>query len=108
MQDTPDINNAPTQKFIQTWTSLMQGNPEYPDIESMLGSYGSYSGGYDCVKLILLGLHQFLEQNPRYTPEMLANGSLNEYLLPAVFADTGYRGITYDPIKLDKAGDLEL
>ncbi|KAJ3286826.1 hypothetical protein HDU76_007920, partial [Blyttiomyces sp. JEL0837] len=67
-----------------------------------------YTQSYDCVKLIMQGLHNFMRDNPQFTPEMLANGSLNRYLTPDKFANTGYEGVSYNPVTLDEYGDLNL
>ncbi|KAJ3280771.1 hypothetical protein HDU76_009089, partial [Blyttiomyces sp. JEL0837] len=50
----------------------------------------NYVGAYDCVKVMLLGMHQFLEKNPQYSPEMLSNGSLNRFFTPDKFANTAF------------------
>ncbi|KAJ3316695.1 hypothetical protein HDU76_001607 [Blyttiomyces sp. JEL0837] len=64
------------------------------------------SGPYDCIKLMMLGIHQFMASNQQFTPEMLANGSLNHLLTPDKFANTGYNGVQYQPIELDNNGDF--
>ncbi|KAJ3267428.1 hypothetical protein HDU76_011820, partial [Blyttiomyces sp. JEL0837] len=76
----------------------------YPPLDAQ----GIYVAGaaYDCVKVTLYGIHKLLEANPSYTIEMLANRSLNHLFTPDAFANTGYSGVTYDPITLNEYGDL--
>ncbi|KAJ3314478.1 hypothetical protein HDU76_002411, partial [Blyttiomyces sp. JEL0837] len=103
----PDINSEPVQAYNASWKALQAANPNntrYAD------GYSDFSdvGSFDCVKLLMIGMHQFLEAHPQYTPEMLANGSLNQFLTPDKFANTGYRGVTVDPMTLNQNGDLNI
>ncbi|KAJ3301594.1 hypothetical protein HDU76_005700 [Blyttiomyces sp. JEL0837] len=100
--DTPDFSSEPVQNFSNEYLSAYnQSNGSIPFDISVF-----QVGPYDCVKLMMLGIHEFMEANPQYTPEMLANGSLNHFLTPDKFAKTGYNGVTYQPIELDKNGDF--
>ncbi|KAJ3308136.1 hypothetical protein HDU76_004110, partial [Blyttiomyces sp. JEL0837] len=101
--------NAPTViKFNSTWNKLADNSPRFKTITGLQQEHNNNVGGYDCTKVLLYGLHKFLVNNPQFTPEMLANGSLNQYLLPSAFANTGYNGLTYSPTLLDSNGDLQI
>ncbi|KAJ3266256.1 hypothetical protein HDU76_011954, partial [Blyttiomyces sp. JEL0837] len=100
-----DWNDPQVKTFNKTWTDLVAYSPAY--LENGGAAFSSNVGCYDCVKVLLRGMHQFLEKNSNFTPEMLASGALNEYFLPSLFADTGYAGITSNPLKFDENGDLE-
>ncbi|KAJ3271967.1 hypothetical protein HDU76_010976, partial [Blyttiomyces sp. JEL0837] len=100
--------NAPSLiKFNSTWNNLGLSNPRFRPITQLEGNHKNNVAAYDCTKILLLGVHKVCQDNPQYTPEMLANGSLNQYLLPPIFANTGYTGLTYDPTLLDNNGDLK-
>ncbi|KAJ3285393.1 hypothetical protein HDU76_008147, partial [Blyttiomyces sp. JEL0837] len=104
--DYLDFSTPPIQRFKNSWDPLTAKDPrKYPPFEDITFWY---TQSYDCVKLMMQGLHNFLRDNPQYTPEMLANGSLNKYLTPDKFANTGYEGVSYNPITLNKYGDLNL
>ncbi|KAJ3320538.1 hypothetical protein HDU76_000272 [Blyttiomyces sp. JEL0837] len=105
-QDSIDLTASNIQSFNDTWNRLGSYNPRFAQISSVSFQYNT--GAYDCAKTMFLGLHQFMERNPSFTPEMLANRSLNKYLKPSVFADTGYSGFTYKTIKLNENGDLNM
>ncbi|KAJ3320539.1 hypothetical protein HDU76_000273 [Blyttiomyces sp. JEL0837] len=105
-QDSIDLTASNIQAFNTTWNRLGTDNPRFPTIGAASFQYSM--GAYDCAKTMFLGLHQFMEKNPSYTPEMLVNRSLNKYLKPSVFADTGYAGFTYKTIQLNQNGDLNM
>ncbi|KAJ3312969.1 hypothetical protein HDU76_002748 [Blyttiomyces sp. JEL0837] len=84
--DIPDFDSPPIQNFATKWNALRAQNPaKFPSMATTIW----YTGVYDCVKLMMLGIHQFTQSIPHYTPEMLANGSLNKFLTPDKFANTG-------------------
>ncbi|KAJ3327552.1 hypothetical protein HDU76_011561 [Blyttiomyces sp. JEL0837] len=91
------------RQFNKTWTKLMDISPRYQPIKNRISSVGLY----DCVKTLLIGVHKFMEANPQYTPEMLVNNSFRSLLTPLIFANTGYEGITADPIVINPNGDLD-
>ncbi|KAJ3327784.1 hypothetical protein HDU76_011143 [Blyttiomyces sp. JEL0837] len=92
--------NTPNgEKFWQKWLDVIASNPRLQNLT--LDKTSSTAMPYDCVKTLVAGLHQFLQKNTQFTPEMLANGSLNEHLLPSVFANTGYAGISASSVTLD-------
>ncbi|KAJ3280203.1 hypothetical protein HDU76_009247, partial [Blyttiomyces sp. JEL0837] len=91
------------QKFNATWGALSNINStRFPP----WGQDFSVAATYDCTKVMLYGLHEFLQNNPQFSPDMLANGSLNSYLTIDKFANTGYEGVTYHPTTLNEDGDL--
>ncbi|KAJ3327783.1 hypothetical protein HDU76_011142 [Blyttiomyces sp. JEL0837] len=99
-----DLASPQAVKFDQKWSELMKSDPILPTwIETT-----SAAQPYDCVKALVYGLHEFLLKNPHYTPEMLSNRTLNEYLLPPVFSKTGYEGVSANPITLSVDGNLEV
>ncbi|KAJ3332567.1 hypothetical protein HDU76_013815 [Blyttiomyces sp. JEL0837] len=105
-QDSPEYDSAPVQAFNETWTMLSEQNSSvsYPPFDSAI----FYTGAYDCVKLMMQGIHEFMVANPQYTPEMLANGSLSQHLTPDKFAKTAYQGVNYNPVTLNQYGDLNI
>ncbi|KAJ3329114.1 hypothetical protein HDU76_008579 [Blyttiomyces sp. JEL0837] len=107
-QSSPDPDSPATRRFDSIWKSLMNTSPRFPSVEQFPGSYGENCGSYDCAKVMFLGLHQFLENNRQFTPEMLASGALNKYLVPSIFANTGYDGISLSPLTMDEYGDLNV
>ncbi|KAJ3316984.1 hypothetical protein HDU76_001430 [Blyttiomyces sp. JEL0837] len=95
---------APTvQAANNTWAKLAATNPRYPPFQT---EFGLLFGAYDCTKLIAYGIDKILKDNPTYTPEMLASGSLKPLLNYTAFQNTGYRGVIQDPILLNENGDL--
>ncbi|KAJ3287571.1 hypothetical protein HDU76_007802, partial [Blyttiomyces sp. JEL0837] len=103
-QDSPDFNSDAVTNFVNTWFPLSDSDPErFPPIYDT-----ETAGAYDCVKLMLLGIHEFMDKNPQYTPEMLANGTLTSQFTPDKFANTGYNGVVYQPITLTANGDLNI
>ncbi|KAJ3402350.1 hypothetical protein HDU80_005166 [Chytriomyces hyalinus] len=69
---------------------------------------------YDCVMMMLLGFHKLLQENPQYTAEMLQNRQLQHHMNWTLFKDLGtvssgdYHGLTWDEMRLNPTGDLEL
>ncbi|KAJ3332565.1 hypothetical protein HDU76_013813 [Blyttiomyces sp. JEL0837] len=90
--DSPDLNSPPVQQFKTAWSLV--NDLFLAELNFTVNEVMFYTGAYDCVKLIMKGIHNFLESDSKYTPEMLANGSLNKYLTPDKFANTGYEGVT--------------
>ncbi|KAJ3309223.1 hypothetical protein HDU76_003684 [Blyttiomyces sp. JEL0837] len=86
--DSPDLNSDITWVFSASYQRIYDEHPN-----SSLPSPDRISvyqlGALDCVKVMMEGLHQFMQKNPNFTPEMLANGSLNQYFTPDKFANTG-------------------
>ncbi|KAJ3295878.1 hypothetical protein HDU76_006789, partial [Blyttiomyces sp. JEL0837] len=104
--ETPDINTTPSiLAFKQSWQDAHISDPSrYPTLQ-ITGLF--YAGAqYDCVNVILRGLDKLLNENQSYTPEMLASGELKSILTPDKFADSGFHGVTYDPIMLNEFGDI--
>ncbi|KAJ3281803.1 hypothetical protein HDU76_008845, partial [Blyttiomyces sp. JEL0837] len=103
--DIPYFTDPTIQAFNNSWAQMTEINStKYPPLGFLDTLYAGAT--YDCVKTMAYGIHQLLEKNPSYTVEMLANGSLNHLLTPDKFANTGYRGVLYDPIMLNQYGDL--
>ncbi|KAJ3332566.1 hypothetical protein HDU76_013814 [Blyttiomyces sp. JEL0837] len=103
--DSADWSSSPVKKFNDTLSTLT--NPLLSSLISFsFGDILFFAGAYDCVKLMMRGIHELLQSDPKNSPEMLANGSLNQYLTPDKFANTGYQGVTYSPITLNEYGDL--
>ncbi|KAJ3317322.1 hypothetical protein HDU76_001230 [Blyttiomyces sp. JEL0837] len=103
--DIPYFTDPTIQAFNNSWARMTEKNStKYPPLGFLDTLYAGAT--YDCVKTMAYGIHQLLEKNPSYTAEMLANGSLNHLLTPDKFANTGYRGVLYDPIMLNQYGDL--
>ncbi|ORY49077.1 hypothetical protein BCR33DRAFT_18217 [Rhizoclosmatium globosum] len=53
---------------------------------------------YDCAGLLASGFQKVLTSNPQFTPQMLASRKLNAYMNSTLFENTGYRGISGDPM----------
>ncbi|KAJ3329116.1 hypothetical protein HDU76_008581 [Blyttiomyces sp. JEL0837] len=104
----PSDNTAVQADFDRRFNQNIVANPRLASIlaDSSVNPY-IYTNTYDCTKTILRGLHQLLKQN-NYSPEMLANGSLNPLLHRSAFADTGYPGVFVNPMKIDNYGNIEL
>ncbi|KAJ3236883.1 hypothetical protein HDU81_010248 [Chytriomyces hyalinus] len=64
---------------------------------------------YDCTMMLLLGFHKvLLQENPKYTAEMLQNRQLQQYMNWTLFKGLDYDGLTWDEMRLNPTGDLEL
>ncbi|KAJ3278928.1 hypothetical protein HDU76_009689, partial [Blyttiomyces sp. JEL0837] len=103
-----DYGDYNSPQYLRTAENYYRIHREHPNSTLLNVFWLNQAGAYDCVKLMMLGIHQFMENNPQFTPEMLANGSLNHYLTPDKFAKTGYHGVIYDPIELNQYGDLQV
>ncbi|KAJ3236875.1 hypothetical protein HDU81_010240 [Chytriomyces hyalinus] len=77
-------------------------NPVYEAVRQM------HAQAYDCVMMMLLGFHKLLQENPEYTAEMLQNRQLQQYMNWTLFRDLDYHGLTWDEMRLNPTGDLEL
>lgn len=69
--------------------------------------YFSLAQMFDCFGIFATGVNNLLQSNPKFTPELLATRSLQQYMNWTLFKDTGYRGILGDPAQLTDGGDLQ-
>ncbi|KAJ3317000.1 hypothetical protein HDU76_001422, partial [Blyttiomyces sp. JEL0837] len=105
--DVEDNSDPPQVKFNAAMGELGRTNERFVPLNSLNRDPYFPQSIYDCTKIMLIGLHKFLENN-NYRPEMLSNKSVTDQLLPSVFANTGYSGLNADPLTLDKNGDLQI
>ncbi|KAJ3314360.1 hypothetical protein HDU76_002421, partial [Blyttiomyces sp. JEL0837] len=101
------LDAEPIQRYNTSWSKFAAQSPRYIPVTEF-GGPDLPMASYDCTNVILYGLDKLLKHNPQFTPEMLANGSLKEYLNYTAFQHTGYNGIQRSPITLNEYGDSEL
>ncbi|KAJ3273520.1 hypothetical protein HDU76_010807, partial [Blyttiomyces sp. JEL0837] len=102
------LDAEPIQRFNNSWNALAAGNPRYMPTNNVFGGAALPMAPYDCTNLLLYGMDKLLKENPQFTPEMLANGSLKQYLNYTAFQNTGYNGIMRSPLTLNEYGDSQL
>jgi hypothetical protein len=62
----------------------------------------------DCAMSMLTGIDKLLKDNPNLSPQMLAEGKLQEYLKPpAAFSYTGYMGLNKKNFSINRLGDVD-
>ncbi|KAJ3300025.1 hypothetical protein HDU76_006171, partial [Blyttiomyces sp. JEL0837] len=88
--DPPDVQSDVNMKFLDSYRKIYEQHPNASIPDSSHVSFYQI-GAYDCVKVLMEGIHQNLDVNA---------------FVPLLLMMTGYHGIVYDPINLDKNGDL--
>ncbi|KAJ3123375.1 hypothetical protein HK101_006362, partial [Irineochytrium annulatum] len=103
----PSASSPVYQTFKNRWTELNQQNSTTYMIDG--GAPILYAAqGYDCGMLMMTGFDQLLKQSPSYTPSMLSDGTLANRLNYTAFTGTGYAGLSWNPLDLNKYGDIAI
>ncbi|KAI9337506.1 hypothetical protein BDR26DRAFT_863740, partial [Obelidium mucronatum] len=70
-----------------------------------LSQYFNFMASYDCTATLAYGFNTLLKGNSNLSPQTLASRSLQGQLNYTAFSQTGYSGLTSDPLTLTKNGD---
>ncbi|ORY49387.1 periplasmic binding protein-like I [Rhizoclosmatium globosum] len=93
---TGEVATDPNFVSIQNgWAALYHQNPSKYQVNLL---NWANQGAYDCVGLLLYGLHRFLETHPTVTPLMLSNREYNHLLNYTAFMKTGFNGTAVLPM----------
>ncbi|KAJ3141470.1 hypothetical protein HK101_003380, partial [Irineochytrium annulatum] len=95
------------QAFNNTWSKLnMQYATNYMISGGAPEEYAPQA--YDCAMVMLNGFDQLLKKSPSCMPSMLSDGSLADRLNFTAFMNTGYAGLSWNPLTLNQYGDLAI
>ncbi|KAJ3104160.1 hypothetical protein HDU97_009511 [Phlyctochytrium planicorne] len=88
------------------WRITNQTHPEW--FEDAAGIPYQDSGGvFDCMKIMLYGLFQFLDTNPELTARDLSNPAIRQNLTISKFSNLGYSGAATVEAAFSDEGDLQ-
>ncbi|KAJ3104161.1 hypothetical protein HDU97_009512 [Phlyctochytrium planicorne] len=103
---TQESSEFATERFRKKyWSRMNQTNPAWFE-EANGVPYEDSAALFDCMKITLLGINQYLENNPHLKASDLSNPVVRAGLTISKFSDLGYHGVTTSESQFSDEGDL--
>ncbi|KAJ3007502.1 UNVERIFIED_CONTAM: hypothetical protein HDU68_003478, partial [Siphonaria sp. JEL0065] len=101
----PNEYTAAYGKAIAKQASAATGKYNFTVTMGALEQTVNLYQSYDCVQLLATGMHQMMTKNGLSPTDFQAR-NLQSYFNYSIFTNTGYRGISSDPVQLTEFGDI--